>query len=150
MPDPIIRHESAYGGDYVLLPRAATTTVLKKGWLLSLESNAITNFGSATDDATFAGVAYTNHATGDPHDVTALLKCTLSIDNTSATFDLGAGMKYTSGSASAIYTLVADSSANTIANAAKIYTSAVTRMDVFINVPALVSLATSKLWKHSA
>ena len=150
MPDPIIRHESPYGGDYVLLPRAATTTVLKKGWLLSLESNAITNMNLVGEHSTFAGVAYTNHATGDPHDVTALLKCMLSIDNTSATFDLGAGLKYSAGSASTIYKLVADGSADTMANAARIYTSAVTRMDVFIDVPALVGLATSKLFKHSA
>lgn len=148
--DPIIRHESPYGGDYVLLPRAATTTVLKKGWLLSLESNAITNMNAVGEDATFAGVAYTNHATGDPHDVTALLKCMLSIDVTSATFDLGAGLFYTSGSATVDYKVAADGGNNTIANAARIYTSAVTRMDVLIDVPTMAGLATTKLFKHSA
>lgn len=137
--EPVIRHSSPYGGDYISLPRASTT-VFKKGWLVSLESNAAVNMDAATEDATFVGVAWTNHDSGDTHNLTATTKCILDIDNASATFDTGNGVKYNAGSATVVYKVEDDAGANTIGHANKVYTSAVTRMQIRIDVPQLQKL----------
>lgn len=136
MADPIIRHVSPFNGDFVELPRASTV-VIKKGWLLSLESNTIENMNADTEDVTFAGVAYTNHESGDPHNVTVLMKCIVDIDVTSATYVFGVGLKYTAGSATVDYSLVADANANTIAWSQQVASSAVTRLQVRFDVPVL-------------
>lgn len=137
--DPIIRHESEFGGDYVDIPRASTT-VFRVGWLVSIESSKAVNMDAATEDATFGGVAYTGHESGDAHDLTMCLKCVLEIDNVSSTFDIGDGVKYSAGSASVDYKVTADGGANTIGHAHQIYASAVTRMLIRIEVPQLQKL----------
>lgn len=139
MAEPIIRHASPFGGDFLDIPRA-TTTVLQKGWLLSLESNKAVNMDAVGEDATFVGVAYTNHESGDVHNVTALLKCILEIDATSSTFDIGNGVKYAAGDASTVYSVADDGGANTIANVAKQYDTAATRILIYIDVVNLAKL----------
>jgi len=139
MADPVIRHASSFGGDYVELPRASTA-VFKKGWLVSLESSTSVNMDAAGEDATFAGIAYTNHESGDAHNLTSLLKCALDITVTSATYGFGDGLLYSAGSASVEYSLADDSGANTIVNSLQEKTSAVTLLRVLVDVPNLAKL----------
>ena len=139
MPEPVFRHSSDFGGDFISVPRASTT-VFKKCWPVSLESNAGVNMDAAGEDATFLGLAYTEHESGDTHNVVVALKAVADFDVVSATFDFGDGLKYNAGSATVIYKLEADGAANTIGHANSVETAAVTRLQVRFEVPQLQKL----------
>ncbi len=110
------------------------------GDLLSFESNALVLMDAAGEDATFVGVSGgKRNATGDK--IPVYPECWISIDVTSATYGLGAALKYVSKN-----TLVADGDANTIAWAWEDKTSAVTRLLVYINVP-IIGLVADKLFE---
>lgn len=135
----VIKHFSPYHGDIVKLPRA-TTTVIFKGDFLSLESNAAVLMDAATEDATFCGIANSQHETGDAFPVTSLLRCQIKVSVTSATYGFGVELKYSAGSATVEYSLVAAGGANTIAWSAAEETVAVTQLLVDIDVRALQKL----------
>lgn len=141
--EPKILHKSPYPGDHLSVVRASTV-VFKIGWPVSWESNTAVNMDAATEDATFLGLAETFHENGDTRDLVCGLKLIAEFDCSSATFDVGAGLKYSAGSASVAYSLVADGSANTIANAWG-YQATVTRVVVDIDVRNL-----KKLYSQSA
>jgi len=67
---------------------------------------------TATNDATFIGIANGASLAGETMDIPVLLKCIIDCDLTSATYKFGAGLKNDGANEN---TLVADSDANTIA-----------------------------------
>ena len=122
----------AWEHQYVLsLP--VSTVALEQGDLLSFESNVVVLMDAATEDATFVGVSggkTDGSNAGDYIDI--YTKCLVDIQLASATYALGAGLKY-----SAKNTLVADGDANTIAHIWDFNTATRTRGKVLIDIPAL-------------
>lgn len=114
------------------------TTTLELGDLISFESNVAVLMDAATEDATFAGYLL-NRTTADAEPDRAIvgLRGIVTYDATSATYESFAELKYASEN-----TLVAASSANTIAWVAKRGTT-ITRVDTYIDVPALGKLFTA-------
>ena len=139
MAKPTILHLSTDPADYVRIPRASTT-VINYGEFLSEESSKAVLMDAVGEDATFAGIAVSQHISGNTDDVISCLDCVIEVDCTSATFDIGNGVLYAAGDASTDYKVADDSGANTIGWANKVYVSAVTRMQVRINVPVLQKL----------
>jgi len=119
--------------DRVQLP-IATAAALTRGEFGSYESDTVVAMGAATDDATFCGINISNHpasTTGNPNEVSIALKCQIEGSVTSASYSLGAGLKW-----AASKTMVADGDANTIAWSAELGTS-VTSLKILIDVLAL-------------
>ncbi len=124
------------------MPRASAT-VFKVGDLVSLESNAAVNFNAVGEDATFAGLAVTEWASGDAGDVTIAPLAIVKIGCSSATYGYGAGLLYVSGSATAEYVVADDAGANTIFWCYQEYTSAVTRLVALVPAPIIQNLFSS-------
>ena len=123
--------------DLVYLPVADAMAIAVQGALVSLESSTAVLLNADTEDATFAGFAMTVHAADEalPNEVTVALKGQVIYDCTSAAYDTGAGVKYVSLNA-----VVADGGANTLAWAASLEASAVTRLRTLVDVLALGKL----------
>jgi hypothetical protein len=113
--------------------------VFKAGQLVSLESNAAVHMDAAIEDATFAGVVGIGAPAGTT-EVLVLKVCQVEIDCALATFGAMAGIKYSAGSSSVDYSIIADSGADTIGFVAKEYTTAVTRVRVNFDVEKLQKL----------
>jgi hypothetical protein len=126
--------------DIVYLPVATAMAIAVQGALVSFESSVAVLFNAATEDATFAGFAMTVHAADEanPKEVAVGLKGQVIYDCTSAAYDLGDGLKYASAN-----NLVADGGANTIAYAARVEASAVTRLRTLVDVVSLGKLFAS-------
>ena len=124
------------------LPRA-DTLVVKVGDLLSLESNTLVHFSGATDDATFVGIAASEHENGVDGNVVIAPKAIIKIDCTSATYGYGDGLLYVAGSATVEYSVADDSGANTIMWCYREYTAAVTRLVAYVHAPILQKLFSS-------
>lgn len=139
MAKPTILHLSKDPSDYVRIPRDSTT-VVDVGDFISVESSKATLMNAATDDATFAGIAISKHESGNTDDVVVALDCVIEVDCVSATYTLGAGVKYNAGSATVDYKVEDDAGANTVGWSHRVYSSAVTRMEVRINAPVLQKL----------
>lgn len=126
--------------DFVCVP-IASGTVVEQGDLISLESNKAVLFGSATDDGTFLGIAFTHSEDGNTDD---LVVCTgpvvAELEVVSATYGLGDGLKYNAGGASTNYKLEADGGSNTIAWSYQEKTSAVTSLEVLFDARSLQKL----------
>lgn len=105
---------------------------LEQGDLLSFESSTVVLFDLAAENVTFVGMGGGKSAasTGDFIDV--YMKCWADMALTSATYALGAGLKYTSKN-----TLVADGNADTIGWVWDFNTATRTRGKVYFNVPLL-------------
>ena len=123
--------------DRIQLPIIAATA-LSRGEFGSYETidsvDQVVAMGAATDDATFCGINISNHpasTTGNPNEVSIALKCQIEGSVTSASYSLGAGLKW-----AASKTMVADGDANTIAWSAELGTS-VTSLKILIDVLAL-------------
>lgn len=134
----IIKHESPYPGDRWTLTKAAATVFIK-GQPVSFESNAAVHMDLVSEDASFVGIAAEAAGT-DRTEVTVLKKCIVEITATSATYALGAGIKYSSGGATTDYVMVADGGANTLGFVHKDYSSAATRILVEFDVDRLEKL----------
>ena len=134
MADPRII-QSAGVLDRIAAPVAATLA-LAQGDLVSYESNTTVAVDAAGEDASFLG--YMVNATiadqDEPDRAIVGLRGIVEYDATSATYTVGAGLKYTSKNA-----VVADGGADTIGWAAE-YGTTQTRLDTIIDVIALGKL----------
>ena len=134
MADPRII-QSAGGLDRIAAPVAATLA-LAQGDLVSYESNTTVAVDAAGEDASFLG--YMVNATiadqDEPDRAIVGLRGIIEYDATSATYTVGAGLKYTSKNA-----VVADGGADTIGWSAE-YGTTQTRLDTIIDVIALGKL----------
>jgi len=134
MADPRII-QAASNLDRIVAP-VGSTVALNQGDLVSYESNTTVLLDAATEDASFQGYML-NSAISDqdePDQAVVGLKGIVQYDSTSATYTVGAGLKYTSKNA-----LVADGGANTLAHSAE-YGTTKTRLDTIIDVIALGKL----------
>lgn len=124
----VIRYEPAY---VMSLPVGAVA--LEQGDLLSFESNAVVLMDLVTEDASFIGISGGKCDTASAGTyIDVYLRCIVDIALVSATYAIGAGVKY-----SAKNTLVADSDANTIGWIWDFNTATRTRGKVLIDIPAL-------------
>jgi len=134
MADPRII-QSAGILDRIAAP-VASTLALAQGDLVSYEANTTVAVDAAAEDASFLG--YMVNATiadqDEPDQAIVGLRGIIEYDATSATYTIGAGLKYTSKNA-----VVADGGSDTIAWSAE-YGTAQTRLDVIIDVIALGKL----------
>jgi len=134
MADPRII-QSAGILDRIAAPVAATLA-LAQGDLVSYEASTTVKVDAATEDGTFLG--YMVNATiadqDEPDKAIVGLRGIIEYDSTSATYNIGDGLSYTSANA-----VVADGGTNTIAWAAE-YGTTQTRLDTIIDVIALGKL----------
>jgi len=134
MADPRII-QAASSLDRVVAP-VGSTVALNQGDLASYESNTTVLLDAATEDASFLGymINSTIADQDEPDSAVVGLKGIVQYDSTSATYAIGAGLKYTAKNK-----VVADGGANTLAHAAE-YGTTKTRLDVIIDVIALGKL----------
>ena len=125
--------------DRASLP-VASATVIRKGDLISLESNKAVLLDDATEDATFAGISESESASGETDDITVLRRCIVEITVGSATYDYGNGLKYNAGDADNAYDFVADAGADTIMWIHKQYDVAATIVLALVDIVALRKL----------
>lgn len=126
-----------YAGDMdrFVIPIAAATAI-EVGDLISYEGSAAVLLNADTEDATFIGYAINQHTANQPEPdrLVVGLRGVLKMTVTSATYDFGDGLKYTSEN-----TLVADGGANTLAWAGE-YAATVTTLKVIVDVIKLGKL----------
>lgn len=110
-----------------------STTLLEVGDFLSNETGVVL-MDLVTENATFIGISggKTNTLMTAADYIPVYLKCIIEVDATSATYAVGAGLKYTSKNA-----LVADSNVDTIAWCWDYDTATRTRIKALIDVPLL-------------
>ena len=134
MADPRII-QAASNLDRIVAP-VGSTVALSQGDLVSYESSTTVLLDAATEDATFAGymINSTISDQDEPDKAVIGLKGIVQYDSTSATYNVGDGLKYTAKNK-----LVADGGANTLAHAAE-YGTSKTRLDTIIDVIALGKL----------
>ena len=129
--------------DYIRIP-ITSTVAMKQGDLINIESNVGLPFSVATDDATLAGIAFGENSTElAASEIVICTLCEVEADVTSATYALGAGLKYSAGSTTVDWSFVADGSANTIAWAYREEASAVTSLRILFDVRLLGKLFVS-------
>ena len=129
MAQPVIL---AYDVKDVLRAPITSTAVITKGDLVDVTASGyIYKMDAAGDDATFVGLALDSSATAETTEVAFAYKCIAEIDALSASYRVGAGLKY-----SAANSLVDDGGANTICWVAK-NTTAATRINILVDAPAL-------------
>lgn len=135
---PVLVTEFVLPANIMEVP-CSTSLAIESGALVSYESNTAVYMDLVTEDATFIGVCSQACPTAQDFVLVALAGV-IEIDCTSAAYGMLSGLKYSAGSASTDYSLVADGSANTIMFAAKYYASA-TRIRAIFDVIALGKLA---------
>jgi len=133
---PHVEIEPPKGSPDILELTVGDVTI-KRGQLVSWESNTCIVMDTVTDDATFPGFAINQKNAGyiEPDRLVVAMVGVLSIDCTSAAYEAMAGLKWASED-----TLVADGSANTLAWAWRKSRGTVTRMQAYFNVPVLGKL----------
>lgn len=115
------------------------SVALDTGDFIDFDTNACILMNADSEDNQFVGISGGKRKnTGDM--IPVYTRCIIEVDCTSASYALGAGLKYTSKN-----TVVADSNANTIGWSAYNYTSSVTRIRMYINV-AVLGAAADKLF----
>ena len=113
--------------DYTRLP-IATGVEVKQGDLISYESNTCTVFTAVGDDATFAGLTFTESISGETDDLVVCVgPVIVEADVASATYAFSDGILYSAGAYATDWSFADDSGANTLGHIWREYTSTVTR-----------------------
>ncbi len=137
MPQPVIVSEGDGRTDRVLM-LVATATVIKVGDLVYASVGKVYAVAASTADAKFQGIAGESSAASQSNSITVHTKCVVDVDVTSASYYVGAGLRWVSTD-----TLNDDGGANTLAWAHENFVGTVTtRLRVLIDVPRVRKLYT--------
>ena len=138
MANPYVKQEPANPADIMELTVSSSLSIVKAS-LISWESDTATVMDAAADDDTFAGFALnqTDSSYTEPDRLVTALVGVINLDCASDTYEPFVELMYSDTNA------VEDASANTIGWVWRKVPTAATRLDMYVNVPALGKLFTA-------